>query len=528
MCGIFSYKGQKQSLDNLKDSIDLIQYRGPDNSRYKIINDSVILGFHRLSIVGLSDSGNQPLVHPEDENLFLICNGEIYNYKKLAKKNNYNLKSGSDCEIILFLYKEFGIEQTVKMLDGVFMFVLYDKNKNLIFSARDPFGVRPGFIGYDKNDIYISSEAKSLVGHCNKIIPFKPGTWFSSKNIHEFNYYYKLKFQNITDLNEIYKNINKILTESVVKRLMSDRKIGCLLSGGLDSSLIAALVAKYGDNSKLDTFSIGMPGSIDLHYADLVAKHIGSNHHHVEISENDFLNSIDEVIYKIESYDITTVRASVGNYLVSKYIKNNSDCKVIFNGDGSDEVCCGYFYLKNSPDLESLQQESQKLIDEIYLFDVLRSDRSISSNGLEPRTPFLDKKFVQYYFSISPKLKDFDGKDKIEKFLLREAFKNDNLLQDEILWRNKCAFSDGVSNQKNSWHTIIKSFFDKKISNNEFENSANKYKHCPPNSKESYYYRKIFDKYFPKHENLIPHFWLPNWSDVKDPSARELGEYKEN
>ena len=264
------------------------------------------------------------------------------------------------------------------MLDGVFMFVLYDKNKNLIFSARDPFGVRPGFIGYDKNDIYISSEAKSLVGHCNKIIPFKPGTWFSSKNIHEFNYYYKLKFQNITDLNEIYKNINKILTESVVKRLMSDRKIGCLLSGGLDSSLIAALVAKYGDNSKLDTFSIGMPGSIDLHYADLVAKHIGSNHHHVEISENDFLNSIDEVIYKIESYDITTVRASVGNYLVSKYIKNNSDCKVIFNGDGSDEVCCGYFYLKNSPDLEALQQESQKLKDEIYLFDVLRSDRSIS------------------------------------------------------------------------------------------------------------------------------------------------------
>ena len=528
MCGIFLYKGKNKTLDDLKDSIDLIQYRGPDNSKYKNFEDSILFGFHRLSIVGISESGNQPLYHPDDDSLSLICNGEIYNFKSLANKYNFNLKTGSDCEIILHLYKEVGIEQTVKELDGVFMFVLYNEKKNILYSARDPFGVRPGFIGYKDNDIYIASEAKPLVKNCDKIIPFKPGTWFSSDSIYKFNPFYKLNFENNTDESDIIKNIKTTLTEAVKKRLMSERKIGCLLSGGLDSSLIAALVAKYGDNTNLDTFSIGMPGSIDLHYANIVAKHIGSNHHHVEISAEEFLDAIEEVIYKIESYDITTVRASVGNYLVSKYIKNNSDCKVIFNGDGSDEVCCGYFYLKNAPDLLSLQNESEKLIKEIHVFDVLRSDRSISSNGLEPRTPFLDKKFVEYYFSISPELKKFDGVSKIEKFLLRQAFSNDNLLPEEILWRNKCAFSDGVSSQNNSWHNIIKSYFDQKVSDHEYSKYLKKYKHCTPNSKESYYYRKIFEKYFSSHEELIPHYWMPNWSDVKDPSARELGEYKEN
>ena len=413
-------------------------------------------------------------------------------------------------------------------MKNVFMFVICDIKNNILYSSRDPFGVRPGFIGYKNNDIYIASEVKPIAKYCDKILPFKPGTWFSSDNINQFNSFYKLSFENILNENEIFENIKKILTESVKKRLMSERKIGCLLSGGLDSSLIAALVAKYGDNSNLDTFSIGMPGSVDLYYADIVAKHIGSNHHHVEISSEEFLSAIEEVIYKIESYDITTVRASVGNYLVSKYIKNNTDCKVIFNGDGSDEVCCGYFYLKNAPDMLSLQNESKRLIEEIHLFDVLRSDRSISSNGLEPRTPFLDKKFVQYYFSIAPELKKFDGVNKIEKYLLRQSFKEDNLLPKEILWRNKCAFSDGVSNQKNSWHTIIKSYFEEKISDDEFNKCLEKYKHCPPNSKESYYYRKVFDKYFSYHEKIIPHYWMPSWSNVIDPSARELGEYKEN
>jgi len=525
MCGIFSYKGTKFSKDDLLDSIELIRYRGPDNSKYQSIDEDVFFAFHRLSIVGITELGNQPLKLKDDSSLTLICNGEIYNFKNLAKKYGFKLTTGSDCEIILHMFKKFGIDKTVIELDGVFMFVLYDDTSRILYSARDPYGVRPGFVGYNNNEIFISSEAKTLVNHCSKIIPFKPGCWWTSKN-DKFIKYHKLNLITLKK-NSIYNDINNILRKSVKKRLMSDRKIGCLLSGGLDSSLIAGIVANYvGDN--LDTFSIGMPGSVDLHYADKVAQFISSNHHHVEISEKDFLDSIDKVIYNIESFDITTVRASVGNYLISKYINENTDCKVIFNGDGSDEVCCGYFYLKNAPSPLLLQEESKRLIDEIYLFDVLRSDRSISSNGLEPRTPFLDKKFVEYYYSIPPELKMFDGDKKIEKFILRKAFENDNILPDDILWRNKCAFSDGVSNNNKSWHNIINDYFDAIIKDSEFNSEVVKYNHCSPISKESYYYRKVFERYFGVQNDLIPHYWMPKWANVSDPSAREIDEYKEN
>ncbi|SVA33953.1 uncharacterized protein METZ01_LOCUS86807, partial [marine metagenome] len=233
------------------------------------------------------------------------------------------------------------------------------------------------------------------------------------------------------------------------------------------------------------------------------------------------------VIYNIESYDTTTVRASVGNYLVSKFIAENSNCKVIFNGDGADEVCCGYVYLKNAPNPEALQKESEKLVKEIYYFDVLRSDRSISSNGLEARTPFLDKAFVKYYLSIPPELKIFDGINRLEKYLLRKAFDSQGLLPNEALWRRKCAFSDGVSSQNKSWHHIIQKFVDQKISDDEFIRERKIYKHCMPQLKESYYYRKIFEQYFGNNEQLIPHFWMPKWVKTQDPSARELTGYQE-
>ena len=308
---------------------------------------------------------------------------------------------------------------------------------------------------------------------------------------------------------------------------MAEREIGCLLSGGLDSSLISALVNKYYEGPKLNTFTIGLPGSIDLEYAQTVADHLETNHHQIEVSESDFLNAIETVIYNIESYDTTTVRASVGNYLVSKYISENSDCKVIFNGDGADEACCGYVYLKNAPTADALQKESEKLVKEIHYFDVLRSDRSISSNGLEARTPFLDKAFVKYYLSIPAELKSFNGINRLEKHLLRKAFESQNLLPDEVLWRRKCAFSDGVSAKKKSWHHIIQTFVDAKISDDEFEQERKKINHCMPILKESYYYRKVFESHFGGHEELIPHFWMPNWTDVIDPSARELDNYQE-
>ncbi|MFL3028122.1 MAG: asparagine synthase-related protein, partial [Candidatus Neomarinimicrobiota bacterium] len=222
-----------------------------------------------------------------------------------------------------------------------------------------------------------------------------------------------------------------------------------------------------------------------------------------------------------------TVRASVGNYLVSKYIKENTNCKVIFNGDGSDEVCCGYVYLKNAPSINELQNESERLIKEIFYFDVLRSDRSISCNGLEARTPFLDKSFVKYYLSIPAELKQFDGIDRLEKHLLRKAFHGYDILPNEVLWRRKCAFSDGVSSQNNSWHKIIQNHIDKIITDKEFNELKDTYDHCPPQLKESYYYRKVFDSFFPNQHKLIPHFWMPKWTNVTDPSARELEEYSE-
>ena len=247
MCGIFLYKGNKNNIKSLSKSFDLIKYRGPDNSRYNYMSKDIFFAFHRLAIMGISSSGNQPMYHPEDNNLSLICNGEIYNYKELAEKYNFLLKTGSDCEVILFMYKRFGIEKTVKELDGVFMFILYDAKTDELFSARDPFGVRPGFIGLNKNEIFISSEFKSICKFCKNISPFKPGTWWNSNSPDKFNQYFKLNKKPNIDTEEsiICDKINYLLTQSVKKRLMAEREIGCLLSGGLDSSLIASLVSKY-------------------------------------------------------------------------------------------------------------------------------------------------------------------------------------------------------------------------------------------------------------------------------------------
>ena len=529
MCGIFLYKGQKQDWDSLENDINRIGYRGPDNTHHEMIGNDVLFAFHRLAIMGTTEMGDQPMKHPNDVSLTLICNGEIYNYKDLADKYGFNLVTGSDCEIILLLFKKFGIEKTVKELDGVFMFAIHEAKTGLLFAARDPMGVRPGFMGRDGDEIMIASEVKPMMNHCSDIIPFFPGNWWCSDTPDRFNPYFHYNGTKIQEHNEeeICDKIRSLLIDAVKKRLMTEREIGCLLSGGLDSSLICALVNKYYEGPKLNSFSIGLPGSIDLEYAQTVADYLDTKHHQIEVSEGEFLDAIEKVIYNIESYDTTTVRASVGNYLVSKYISEITDCKVIFNGDGADEVCCGYVYLKNAPTSKDLQKESEKLVEEIHYFDVLRSDRSISSNGLEARTPFLDKAFVKYYLAISPELKSFDGINRLEKCLLRQAFEDQEILPDEVLWRRKCAFSDGVSAKKKSWHHIIQAYVDKKISDNEFQQKRKTISHCTPVLKESYYYRKVFDSYFGENEKLIPHFWMPKWTDIIDPSARELQDYRE-
>lgn len=345
MCGIFAYRGKTLGWDDLKPHADKIQYRGPDNSIVRRVSTNTLFAFHRLAIVGISEAGDQPLFHPQDSNLSIIFNGEIYNFKSLAKQHGFELTTGSDCEIILHMYKRYGIEKTVESLDGVFMFILHDREKDDLFAGRDPFGVRPGFIGRKGNETLLASEAKSLTDLCEQVEPFKPGHWWQHRS-DKFTRYHYHKPEDLSAISEdnLLEGIRSTLSQAVKKRMMAEREIGCLLSGGLDSSLITALVIQYCDG-KLKTFSIGMLGSIDLEYAQTVADHLRTDHHQIQISEQKFLNAIDTVIYNIESYDTTTVRASVGNYLVSKYISKNSDCKVIFNGDGSDEVCGGYIYI---------------------------------------------------------------------------------------------------------------------------------------------------------------------------------------
>jgi asparagine synthase (glutamine-hydrolysing) len=528
MCGIFFYHGNKYSKDDLLSNFNRIINRGPDSS--KLINiDNNVFGFHRLAINDLSYSGMQPFIN---NNIYLICNGEIYNHINLKNKNNIKTKSNSDCEVIIYLYQLYGIETTCKMLDGVFSFVLYDKNINKIFVARDPFGVRPLFIGNNlENDLFISSELKAIHDKCIYVKQFTPGTYLEYKE----NYLYSIKryhnnnfmINNFQPEEFILTCIKNKLTNAVKKRLLSDRPIGALLSGGLDSSLICGIICKlYKEKNiknKLKTFSIGMKGATDLEHAQNVADYIGSKHHTIECTEEDFLKAIPEVIYNIESYDTTTVRASVGNYLVAKYIKENTDIVVVFNGDGSDEQS-GYKYLRNAPDKNEFNKECLKLLNNIQYFDVLRSDRSVSSKwSLEARTPFLDKGFVEYYMSIDPSLKMYNDENKLmEKYLLRKSFENENIIPDEVLWRPKEAFSDGCSSETRSWHKIIQEYVDKLITDEEFNNNKNKYKINPPLLKESYFYRKIFESHYNNQGNIIPYFWLPNWSDISDPSAREL------
>ena len=350
MCGIFFYKGNKFNKDDLLSNFNRIINRGPDTS--KLINiDNNVFGFHRLAINDLSYSGMQPFIN---DDIYLICNGEIYNYKSLKKKYFLNTKSNSDCEVIIYLYKLLGIEKTCKLLDGVFSFVLYDKNKDITYVARILFGVRPLFIGYTiESELFVCSELKGIYDKCVYVKQFTPGTYleYKDRDNYSLNKYYQNDFKlNLCQPQDfILSCIKNKLTQSVKKRLLSDRPIGALLSGGLDSSLVCGIICKlYKEKNienKLKTFSIGIKGATDLDYAQNVADYIGSQHHTIECTEEDFLKAISDVIYNIESYDTTTVRASVGNYLVAKYIKENTDIVVVFNGDGSDEQS-GYKYLK--------------------------------------------------------------------------------------------------------------------------------------------------------------------------------------
>ena len=587
MCGIFALMFHQNDLEhgNIYNSFQKGKCRGPEFSHLEIVNGesnksnnmNVYFGFHRLAINGLNDESNQPFHY---NNVTLICNGEIYNYKELYALMNIKPNTDSDCEVILHVYRRYGIEHTLKMLDGVFAFVLYDHQDNTIYCGRDPYGVRPlYFMKYQqsvfKKNIYaFSSELKMLIDiykpssttiTLNKEVQqVKPGTfsvlkmnsnsqWYVSQWAKQYN---MMPFGNILPFDRnlwdsledgfVFSQLRYHLQNAIEKRILTtERPIACLLSGGLDSSLICALVAKYAreiNNTTIETYSIGLAGSDDLHYARLAASFLKTKHHEVIVTEEEFLAAIPEVIYKIESYDTTTIRASVGNYLVSKYISENSDAKVIFNGDGADELMGGYLYFHKTSDPIEFDRECRRLLEDIYMYDVLRSDRTISSCGLEPRTPFLDRTFVQYYLTLNPVLRCHSVNQVCEKYLIRKAFGEMNILPKEILWRTKEAFSDGVSKQTRSWYQIIQEHVENILElpkqTDSFGNNFILYKEIPiyltgtnykhhnkPETKEQMFYRSIFEHYYPNCEKLIPYFWMPKYVDAKDSSARTLDIY---
>lgn len=533
MCGIFFVYGTSPPIDKCIQGAQSIYSRGPDHTSI-LYDKNSFLGFQRLKVNDLSDAGNQPMYM---EDVYLLCNGEIYNHLSLNQEYNLVCSSHSDCETVLRLYLKLketmspvlAAQELAKLLDGEFAFVIYDKKDEKIHICRDPYGVRPIFWYKTEDEIGVASELKALHSLSPITQQFPPGhvytTSLDGKHC-DFTMYINPspQYEKETDEQCALVKLRDVFTNAVTKRLMSDRPVCALLSGGLDSSLVAALAAKAVYPKKLSTFSIGIEGATDLKYAQKVADHIGSDHHIIQLHEEDFLNAIEETIQTIESYDITSVRASVGNLLVANYIKENTNFKVVYNGDYSDEVCGGYMYFKNAPSEEEFHMECCRLVRDICYFDSLRSDRTISSQGLEARVPFADKAFVGLYLSIDPKLRM--SKSRIEKYMLRAAFANDQLLPDEVLWRKKEAFSDGVSHPERSWHMVLQQYIDKQVSDEEYMKNKDTYEHNRPHTKEAYYYRKVFEKYYPNSAHVIPYFWLPKWCGaVTDPSARELKVY---
>jgi len=602
MCGIFYFRTVARialaQLKTLQENSVLSSHRGPDKSVF-VKDDTRAWGFHRLSINGMESSADQPF---HLKNCRLICNGEIYNFSALIQEfglaNEY--KSGSDCEIIIHLYRKIGMYETLRRLDGVFGFVLHDYESGVTYVARDPVGVRSLFIGVSRHDgafggeysdlacvslnpdhyaVCIASEMKSIHAICETVAQFPAGCYMeyigedSADGSAVFKSYYEyahicynsggvgVKKTNdtlecqirelqvnysypILDMNagagadddkteeDICDDIRLLLTKAVVKRLMSERPVGCLLSGGLDSSLVTAIVARElkaaAPDVVLNTYSIGLEGSVDLYWARRVAEYLGTCHHEVSLKEDDFLNAIHDTIYQTESYCTTTIRASVGNYLISKYIQQQSDDVVIYCGDMSDEIFGSYRGFLKAPSDADFQRENERMIRDVRFFDLLRSDKSISGAGLEARVPFADKAFLTYVMRIPSRFKRFSD-ERMEKYLLRKAFQNEGLLPDDVLWRRKEAFSDGVSSAcGRSWVQMIKEYADRVITDEEFNNKEHDLYslYNPPYDKESFYYRRVFESIYDGRGETIPYYWRhPFCEGVLDPSARLLSFY---
>ncbi len=546
MCGIVAIYNNQIKFDKDMRSKCLkmskkVRHRGPDWSGI-YSSDNAILAHERLSIVDIK-SGRQPLFS-NDESIILTVNGEIYNHLDFRNSSeiDYKYQTNSDCEVIIPLFKEYG-KDLLNHLNGIFSFFLYDKLENAFFVARDPIGVIPLYMGKDKNGTsYFSSEMKSLVGKCQNIKEFPPGHYMTNNDTKPIKYYKKnwMSFDNIKNYNS-KKDLNNSLENAVKRQLMSDVPFGVLLSGGLDSSIISSIVKKFSkkriesDQKKdawwpqIHSFAVGLKGSPDLKAANKVSKDLGTVHHEIHFTIQEALDSLEDVIYYLETYDVTTVRASTPMYLMARYIKSMG-IKMVLSGEGADEIFGGYLYFHKAPNSKEFHEETVRKIDKLHLYDCLRANKSLSAWGVEGRVPFLDKEFIDYSMNLDPKLKMISS-DKIEKHILRESFKG--YLPDDILWRQKEQFSDGVGY---SWIDSLKEYADKSISENDFINRSEIFPVNTPKSKEEFLFRRIFEKHFPGDDCAlcVPSSksvacsteealkWDKSFLDMNDPSGRSI------
>jgi asparagine synthase (glutamine-hydrolysing) len=493
MCGIYAHFHNSIPMRN-SGGLCALKRRGPNNMILTQL-EKITLGFTHLKINGFQP---QPMTSGK---WWILCNGEIFNHFQLETELGLiSPPNASDCWVLPYLFDKYGFNDVCQRLDGEFAIIAYNSESNTLYAYRDPFGVRPLYIGKSHHGVVVASEMKAmkLCGDVKHVLPGACTSIDSSDNISTMKYY-TLPTSKITTNDYYGSELSRLLIQSVKKRYMSDKPVGALLSGGLDSSIICAILVRHciPNGTRLKTFSIGTEGSPDLKNARIVANYLNTDHHEIVVTADDFIDAIREVIYSIESYDITTVRASVGNWLVGRYIAKHSDCKVIFNGDGADELFGGYLYMRNAPCDGEFEKEIERLLSEIHMFDVLRSDRCIAAHGLETRTPYLDKEFVQLARSI-PTLYLRSSAYRIEKSVLRSEFHD--YLPNEIIQRKKEAFSDGVNATNTAW---FRSLIDEKD-----------------------YYRSIFSQYYPGRLSIIQHYWMPRWSpETSDPSARTLNVY---
>ena len=546
MCGIVAILNVKEQTQQLRQKAlrmsQKIRHRGPDWSGI-YCGDSAILAHERLSIVD-PESGGQPLFSP-DRKQVLAVNGEIYNHQDIRRQfaGKYDFQTGSDCEVILALYREKGID-FLEDISGIFAFVLYDEEKDAYLIARDPIGVIPLYIGYDDDGtVYVASELKALEGQCQRYEPFLPGHYYWSGEGQMHRYYHRdwMSYDAVKNNGASSEDIRQALRAAVKRQLMSDVPYGVLLSGGLDSSVISAVAERYSemrieDNSqtkaywpRLHSFAVGLKGAPDLAKARLVADHIGTVHHEINYTIQEGLDALRDVIYFIETYDVTTVRASTPMYLLARVIKSMG-IKMVLSGEGADEIFGGYLYFHKAPDAKAFHEETVRKLSKLHLYDCLRANKSLSAWGVEGRVPFLDKEFLDVAMRTNPQAKMCPGKT-MEKHIVREAFSD--MLPEEIVWRQKEQFSDGVGY---SWIDTLKKMTAEAVTDEQMAHAAERFPINPPKNKEEYYYRSIFAEHFPSDSaarsvpseasvacsTAIALEWDEAFKNMNDPSGRAV------